>query len=40
MFCDINLQLLNQCAPQKIKHIPGNQMPFMTKQISKEIMKR
>ena len=39
-FCDINLQALNQHAPQKIKYVRGNQMPFMTKQLSKEIMKR
>ena len=39
-FCDINLQVLNQRAPQKIKYVRGNQMPFMTKQLSKEIMKR
>ena len=39
-FCDINFQVLNQHAPQKIKHVRGNQMPFMTKQLSKEIMKR
>ena len=30
-FCDINLQVLNQHAPQKIKYVRGNQMPFMTK---------
>ena len=39
-FCDINLQVLNQHAPQKIKYVRGNQMTFMTKQLSKEIMKR
>ena len=39
MLCDINL-VLNQHAPQKIKHVWGNKMPFMTKQLSKEIMKR
>ena len=39
MLCDINL-VLNQHAPQKIKHVRGNKMPFMTKQLSKEIMKR
>ena len=38
-FCDINLQVLNQHAPQKIKYVRGNQMPFMTKQLSEEIMK-
>ena len=39
-FCDINLQVLNQHAPQKIKYVRGNQMPFITKQLSKELMKR
>ena len=38
-FCNINLQVLNQHAPQKIKYVRGNQMPFMTKQLSEEIMK-
>ena len=32
--------MLNQHAPQKIKYVRGNQVPFMTKQLSKEIMKR
>ena len=39
-FCDINLKVINQHAPQKFKYVRGNQMPFMTKQLSKEIMKR
>ena len=39
-FCDINLQVLNQHAPQKFKYVRGNQMSFLTKQLSKEIMKR
>ena len=39
-FCNINLQVLNQHASQKIKYVRGNQMPFMTKQLSKEVMKR
>ena len=30
-FCDIKLQLLNQHAPQKIKYVWGNQMPFLEK---------
>ena len=29
--CDINLQVINQHALQKIKHVRGNQMPFMIK---------
>ena len=39
-FCNINLKVLNQHAPQKIKHVRGNQMSFMTQQLSQEIMKR
>ena len=39
-FCDINLQVLNQHAPQKITYVRSNQMPFITKQLSKEITKR
>ena len=39
-FCDINPQVLNQQASQKIKYVRCNQMPFMTKQLTKEIMKR
>ena len=39
-FCDINLQVLNQYAPQNIQYVWGNEMPFMTKQLSKEMMKR
>ena len=32
--------MLNQHAPQKIKHVSGNQMSFLAKQLSKEIMKK
>ena len=39
-FSYINLQVLNQHASQKIKYVRGNQIPSMTKQLSKEIMKR
>ena len=39
-FCNINLKVLNQHAPQKIKHVRGNQMSFMTQELSQEIMKR
>ena len=35
-FFDISLQALNQHAPQKINYVWGNQMSFMTKQLSKE----
>ena len=38
-FCDINLKVLNKHAPQKIRYVRGNQLPFMTKQLSKEIIK-
>ena len=34
------LQVLNQHAPQKIKYVRSNQILFMAKQLSKEIMKR
>ena len=36
---DIYRQVLNQYAPQKIKNVRVNQMPFMPKQLSKEIMR-
>ena len=39
-FCGINRQVLNQHTPQKIKDVRGNQMLFITKQLSKETMKR
>ena len=39
-FCGTNSEVLNQHAPQKKKYVRGNQMPFMTKQLSKVIMKR
>ena len=39
-FCDKNLQVLNQHAPQKITYVRGNQMPFMIKQLSKETTQR
>ena len=32
--------MLNHHAPQKIKYVRSNQMPFMTKQLSKETMER
>ena len=38
--CDININILNRHAPRKRKHAPGNQMPFMTKDLSKTITKR
>ena len=36
-FCEIKL---NQHAPKKIKYVRGNEIPFLAKQLSKEIMKR
>ena len=38
-FCDINLQVPNQHAAQKINYVRGNQLLFMTKQFSKETSK-
>ena len=37
-FCDINI--LNRHAPRKRKLARSNQMPFITKDLSKAIMKR
>ena len=34
------MKLLNKHAPWKKKFVRGNQMPFITKDLSKEIMKR
>ena len=39
-FCDININILNRHAPRKRKLAQGNQMPFITKDLSKAIMKR
>ena len=39
-FYDIDINILNRHAPHKIKHARGNQMPFITKDLSKAIMKR
>ena len=39
-FCDININILNRHAPRKRKLARGNQMPFITKDLSKAIMKR
>ena len=40
MFCNITFKTLNKYAPCKAKHARDNQMPFMTKDLSKDIMKR
>ena len=39
-FCQVTMDTLNSFAPIKKKYVPGNQMPFMTKNLSKEIMTR
>ena len=39
-FCKITMDTLNKVAPIKRKYARGNQMPFMTKELSKEIMAR
>ena len=35
-FCDININILNRHTPCKGKHARGNQMPFVTKDLSKQ----
>ena len=37
-FCNISINALNKHAPRKKKFVRGSQMPFMTKDLSKEIM--
>ena len=39
-FCKTTMDTLNSFAPIKMKYARGNQMPFMTKNLSKEIMTR
>ena len=39
-FCDIITNIVNRHAPRKRKLARGNQMPFITKDLSKAIMKR
>ena len=38
-FCDMSIKLLNKHAPIKKKYKRGNQMLFVTKDLSKAIMK-
>ena len=38
--CNITLKTLDKYTPRKAKHATGNQIPFMTKDLSKNIMKR
>ena len=39
-FCGININILNRHAPHKRKLARDNQMPFITKDLSKAMMKR
>ena len=39
-FCELSVNVLNEHAPRKKKYARGNQMPFFTKELSKEIMTR
>ena len=39
-FCDVSVKLLNKHAPIKKKYKRGNQMPVVTKGLSKTVMKR
>ena len=39
-FCEININILNRTAPRKGKHVRGNQMSFVSKDLSKVIRKR
>ena len=39
-FCDVSIKLLNKHTPKKMKYKRGNPMPFITKDLSKAIMKR
>ena len=39
-FCELSINILNKHAPRKKKYARGNQMPFFTKELSKEIMTR
>ena len=39
-FCKTNMDSLNSSAPIEKKYARGNRMPFMTKNLSKEIMTR
>ena len=39
-FCELSVNVLNKHAPRKKKYARGSQMPFFTKELSKEIMTR
>ena len=39
-FCELSVNVLNKHAPRKKTYARGNQMPFFTKELSKEIMAR
>ena len=38
--CNMNLEVLNQLAPEKKKYVRGNQKPLIRKQLSKETINR
>ena len=38
--CNITLKTLDKYAPRKTKYARDNQMPFMTKDLSENIMKK
>ena len=40
IFCDNNNNTLNRHAPSKRKHVPVNQVLFITKDLTKETIKR
>ena len=39
-FCKISIDTLDSFAPNKNKFVRSNQMPFITKELSREITKR
>ena len=39
-FCKLSVNILNKHGPRKKRYARGNQMPFFTKDFSKEIMTR
>ena len=40
LFCKVCIETVKNFAPKKRKYIRGNQIPFMTKKHSKEIITR
>ena len=39
-FCELSVNILNKQKPRKKRYATGNQMPVITKELSKEIMTR